>query len=132
MIAALLFLTPIVAAPAEPKPIAATIAAIRANPKRFDGQVVRLSGWVNRCQRLSCSIDERPAISHGGAGEHLSIEENQKFDDVIRPLLPTYVEFDARVNAACLTTQVCIDRGPELTIVQLRAVVSPEPPQIEN
>jgi hypothetical protein len=132
VISALLLLAQIVAASAEPKPIATTIAAIRANPKRFDGQVVRLSGWLNRCQRLSCSIDERSATSHGGAGEHLSIGSNQKFDDTIRPLLPTYVEFDARVNAACLTAEVCIDRGPELTIVQLRAVVSPEPPQIEN
>jgi hypothetical protein len=132
MIAAILLIAQIVTAPAEPKPIATTIIAIRANPKRFDGQVVRVSGWVNRCQPLSCQIDERSATSPGGAGGHLSIGQNQKFDDTMRSLVPTYVEFDARVNAACLTGQVCLDRAPELTVEQLRAVVSPEPPQIEN
>ena len=132
MIAAMLLTAQVVTAPAEPKPIATTIAAIRANPKKFDQQVVRLSGWVNRCERLSCSIDERSTTSAGGAGEHLSIASDDKFDSTLKPLLPTYVEFDARVNAACLTTQTCTDRAPELTVQQLRAVVSPEPPQIEN
>ena len=132
MIAAMLLTAQVVTAPAEPKPIATTIAAIRANPKKFDQQVVRLSGWVNRCERLSCSIDERSATSAGGAGEHLSIASDDKFDSTLKPLLPTHVEFDARVNAACLTTQTCTDRSPELTVQQLRSVVSPEPPAIEN
>jgi hypothetical protein len=132
MIAAMLLVAQIVTAPAEPKPIATTIAAIRANPKRFDGQVVRLSGWVNRCQPLSCAIDERAATAAKGPGEHLSIASDDKFDTTLKPLLPTYVEFDARVSAACLSTQVCTDRAADLTVQQLRAVVSPEPPQIEN
>ena len=67
----------------EPKPIATTIAAIRANPK--------------------------------------------KFDDVVRPLVPTYVEFDARVDAACIVTSC-----PALTVLSLRGIVSPEPPPFEN
>jgi hypothetical protein len=130
--AALLIAAQLVPAPAEPKPVATTIAAIRANPKKLDGQVVRLTGWVNSCQPLSCGIEERPSASAGGAGARLSIGENKKFDDVIRPLLPTYVEFDARLNAACLTTQNCTDRAPVLNVVSLRSVVSPEPPEIEN
>lgn len=132
MIVGLLMLAQITPAPAEPKPIATTIAAVRADPRKFDGQVVRLSGWVNRCERLSCSIDERSVTSPGGAGAHLSIASDDKFDSTLKPLLPTYVEFDARVSAACLTTQACTDRAPELTVQQLRGVVSPEPPQIEN
>jgi hypothetical protein len=132
MIVGLLMLAQITPAPAEPKPIATTIAAVRADPRKLDGQVVRLSGWVNRCERLSCSIDERSVTSPGGAGAHLSIASDDKFDSTLKPLLPTYVEFDARVSAACLTTQACTDRAPELTVQQLRGVVSPEPPQIEN
>ena len=131
MIAALLLLAQIVSAPAQPRPLETSIAAIRANPKKFDGELVRLHGWVNRCQALSCSIEERAANSAGGPGSNLSIAEDDKFESVIRPLLPTYVEFDARVNAACLIAQVCLDRSPELTIVTLRSVVSTEPP-IEN
>lgn len=138
MIAALLVLAQIVPVPAEPKAVATTIAAIRANPKKFDGQIVRLHGYVNRCQPLSCGIEERPANAAGGAGERLSIAGDKKFDQTILPLVPTYVEFDARVDATCLapsttnTVTVCADRVPELTVVSLRAIVSPEPPEIEK
>jgi hypothetical protein len=132
MIAALLMLAQIAPVPAEPKPVATTIAAIRANPKKFDGQVVRLHGYLNRCQPLSCSIDERAASALGGPGEHLSIAADQKFDDRLKPLIPSYVEFDARFDASCLATTTCSDRAPELTIVALRSVVSPEPPEIEK
>ena len=128
------FLAPVAIAstPPEVKPIATTIAAIRSNPKKFDGQVVRLTGWVNACQRLSCGIDERPASDPKGAGERLSLAGNPKFDQTIQPLLPTYVEFDARFQARCLTTAVCTDRAPVLTVVSLRSVVSTEPPSSEN
>jgi hypothetical protein len=132
MITALLMLAQLAPAIAEPKPAQTTISAIRANPKKFDGQVVRLQGYVNRCQRLDCSIAERPASAPGGPGEHLSIASDAKFDTTIAPFLPTYVEFDARFSAACLTRQICLDRTPELIIVSLRSVVSPEPPPIEN
>ena len=117
--------------PVDPVPVETTIAAIRANPKKFDGQVVRLHGYVNRCSALDCAITERLATTAGGLGQLLSIAPNPKFDATITPLLPTYVEFDARVNAACLI-QVCLDRAPVLTVVTLRGVVSPEPPPFEN
>jgi hypothetical protein len=131
MIAALILaqIAPVVA---EPKPIAVTIAAIRADPKRFDGRVVRLQGWVNRCQGRDCSIQERAINAPGGPGELLTIADDAKFDAIVGPLLPTFVEFDARLDATCITTMVCLGRSPTLTIVSLRAVVSPEPPMIEG
>ena len=132
MIALSLMLAQLAPVASEPKPVVTTIAAIRANPKKFDGQVVRLHGWVNQCKPLTCWIEERAAGAAGGAGAHLSIATNLKFDDTLRPLIPTYVEFDARVSAACLATQACLDRAPELTIVRLRGVVSTEPPPFEN
>jgi hypothetical protein len=138
MIAALFMLAQIVPVPADPKPVPATIAAIRANPKHFDGQIVRLHGYVNRCQRLSCGVEERLATAPGGAGERLSIAGDSRFDATITPLIPTYVEFDARVDATCLfsssgnTITVCTDRAPVLSIVRLRGVVSPEPPFFEK
>ncbi|HEX6975986.1 MAG TPA: hypothetical protein VF147_16380, partial [Vicinamibacterales bacterium] len=94
---------------------------------KFDGQVVRLHGYVSRCSPTDCVITEKA----GGVGETLSIAPNAKFDSTITPLLPTYVEFDARVDAACLI-QVCTGRAPVLTVVTLRGVVSPEPPPFEN
>jgi hypothetical protein len=132
MIASILLLAQLAPVAAPEKPIVATIAAIRADPRKFDGRLVRLNGWVNACQPSSCAIDEHAATAPGVAGERLSVGENKKFDDIIRPLLPTFVEFDARLNAACPTAAVCSDPGPVLTIVTLRGVVSPEPPPIEN
>jgi hypothetical protein len=131
VIAALLLLAQIAPVVAEPKPVATTIAAIKANPKKFDGQLVRLHGYVNRCNPLDCTLAERAATAAGGAGEILSIAANPKFDETLKPLIPTYVELDARVDAACLI-QVCTDRAPVLTVVTLRGVVSPEPPPFEN
>lgn len=131
MIAALLLLAQIAPVPAQPKPVATTIAAIRGNPKKFEGQVVRLTGYVNRCSPLDCAISERPAAAPGGIGQLLSIATDPKFDATIRPLVPTYVEFDARFDAECVVG-FCTDRAPVLTIVSLRSVVSPEPPEIEK
>jgi len=128
---ALLMLAQIAPAPAEPRPIETTIASIHANPKKFDGQLVRLHGYVNRCISSDCSIQERLAGGAAGPGDFLSIAPDSKFDATITPLLPTYVEFDARVDAACLIN-VCVGRPPVLTVVTLRGVVSPEPPPFEN
>src|SRR5881397_708137 len=103
MIAAvLLMLAPVELVPNEPKPVATTIAAIRANPRKFDGQVVRLKGYVNRCIFSDCSIQEHAIPSATGPGDSLSIAPDAKFDAVITLLLPTYVEFDARLDAQCL------------------------------
>jgi hypothetical protein len=131
MIAALLLLGQLVPVPAEPKPIETSIAAIHASPKKFDGAVVRLHGWVNSCDQSACTIDERATRSPAGRGQGLSIAPDKRFEDTIRPLLPTYVEFDARLDAACLVA-ACPNRPPVLTVVTLRGVVSPEPPSFEN
>lgn len=132
MIAVALALAQLAPVPVEPKPVVTTIAAIRANPRKFDGEVVRLHGFVNSCDAQSCLVYERPSNAPGGPGAPLSIAEDEKFDTTVRPLLPTYVEFDARFDAKCLTEAACPNRAPELTIVSLRAVVSPEPPPFEN
>jgi hypothetical protein len=131
MIGALLMFAQIVPVAAEPKPVETTIPAIRADPKKFDGRVVRLHGYVNRCSAAECAVTARPRMSPGGLGDVLSIAPNAKFEATIAPLVPTYVELDARVDAGCLVN-VCAGRAPVLTVVTLRAVVSPEPPQFEN
>lgn len=131
MIATLLFLAQLAPEPVETKPVSTTIAAIVAAPKKFDGQLVRLHGWLNSCQPSACTIDERSSSGPNGAGQHLSVAGDQKFYETLRPLIPTYVEFDARVTSACVTS-ACTDGAPALTVITLRGVVSPEPPPFEN
>jgi hypothetical protein len=129
--ALLLMLAPVELAPGEPKPVVTTIAAIRASPQKFDGQVVRLTGYVNACV-ATCSLDERAASAPGGAGAGLTFDPNKQFDDVVRPLLPTYVEFDARFSAGCDASQVCLDGLPHLDIVSVRGIVSTQPPPFQD
>jgi hypothetical protein len=131
MIAVLLMLAQIIPVPSEPKPIVTTVAAIRANPKKFDGQLVRVHGYVNSCQPR-CTLAERAANAPGGPGASLPIAPTNKFDQVVLPLVPTYVEFDARFSAGCDPASICLDGAPKLRVETLRSVVSPEPPEIEK
>lgn len=131
MIAELLLLTQITLAPPEPQPIATTIAAVRGDPKKFDGQIVRLHGWVDKCETATCNLDERAATASGGPGASLSVGTDPKFDQIVRPLLPTYVELDARVNSSCIVAS-CLGRGSALTVIQLRGVVDPAAPPPED
>jgi hypothetical protein len=131
VIAVLLILAQIVPAPAEPKPIVTTVAAINANPKKFDGQLVRVHGYVNSCQP-TCTLAERPANAPAGPGSSLPIAPTNNFDHVVLPLVPTYVEFDAYFRAGCDPASICLDGAPKLRVERLRAVVSPEPPAIEK
>jgi len=126
VIAALL-LAAVPVAPEAPKPIETTIAALRHDPKAFDGKIVRVHGWVNRCEESGCLIDERPANSPQGAGQSLTIGGKAKFDSVIPPLTPTYVEVDAQFDAHCLTGS-CRD----LDVVLLRGVVDANTPPPED
>jgi hypothetical protein len=120
-------------APQAPKPIETTIAAIRADPKRFDGQVVRLHGWVNACTPRGCLIEEHRENSAGAGGQWLSIAADPKFDATVKPLLPTWIELDARVDATCLRpSTVCADRSPDLTVILLRGVIDPTEPPPED
>jgi hypothetical protein len=130
VIAALLLFAILAPVPAQAKPVV-TIAAIHANPNKFDGQDVRLTGYVNGCDALDCAIVERPAAAGGGLGQLSPIASDPKFDATIGPLLPAYVEFDARFDAACIVG-FCTDRASVLTVVSLRSTVSPEPPEIEK
>lgn len=126
MIAALL-LAAVPIAPQAPKPIETTIAALRHDPKAFDGKIVRVHGWVNRCDATTCLIDERSATSPQGSGQSLSIGGNAKFDSTVRPLAPTYVEVDAQFDAQCLTASC-----PALDVVLLRGVVDATTPPPED
>lgn len=130
MIAALLLLA-IPIAPQQPKPIETTIAALRHDPKAFDGKIVRVHGWVNHCDPGGCLIDERAAGSPQGAGQSLSIAGNAKFGSTIRPLTPTYVEVDAQFDARCLIAS-CPDHAPELTVILLRGVIDATTPPSED
>jgi hypothetical protein len=110
---------------AEPSYQAAetTIAAVRAHPDRFAGKLIRLRGWINRCQSLSCSIDEKRFDKRDEQGQSLSIGADEIFDSLVRDKTPVHVVIDAAFNPICLKDEVCLDRAPELGII--RAALDP-------
>ena len=92
-----------------PKGTPATIEDVRRDPRRLDGQWVRLEGWMFRCSALDCVVSERPR----NQGFLLSFQGADTFDRWIQPLLPAHVVVVARLDAECLVN-VCIGRAPVL------------------
>ena len=95
--------------PNFPKGTPTTIEEVRRDPRRWDGKWVQLEGWVHRCNRLDCSVAERPR----NGGLTLGFESADSFDKWIGPLLPAQVIVVARVDAQCLVN-ICTDRAPHL------------------
>ncbi|MFL6735226.1 MAG: hypothetical protein ACJ8EY_11110, partial [Sphingomicrobium sp.] len=75
----------------------------------WNGQWVRVQGWVARCQPLDCALAEGP----NGNGLRLSFEAAESFDKWVQPMLPAHVEVTARIDSSCLLG-LCTDRAPVL------------------
>jgi hypothetical protein len=101
-----------------------TIEQVRADPRRWDGQWVRVQGYVHRCSRGDCVLSERP----GNQGMFLSFADAPTFDAWIAPQLPAKIEVTARIDSGCLIN-VCIGRAPVLQQVYVETMatnISPE------
>jgi hypothetical protein len=96
-----------------------TIEQVRADPRRWHGQWVRLQGFVHRCSRLDCALAEFPR----GGGMVLSFASQPSFDSWIAPQLPAKVEVTARIDAGCLV-DLCTDRAPVLQQVYVETMAA--------
>ena len=116
MIAALL----LAMAPANfPAATPLTIEQVRADPRRWHGQWVRLQGYVQRCNRLDCVLAEFPR----NGGMVLSFASAPTFDAWIAPQLPARIEVTARIDAGCLIN-FCTDRAPVLQQVYVETMAA--------
>ena len=107
-------------APANfPAAIPLTIEQVRADPRRWHGQWVRIHGYVHRCSALDCVIAEGPR----NQGMLLSFAAAPSFDAWITPQLPAEVEVTARIDAGCLLN-VCADRAPVLQQVYVETLAA--------
>ena len=102
-----------VAQPHIPPATPLTIEDVRRDPRRWDGQWIRIEGWINRCWSTDCTIAERVSESPGNQGMALSFETQRSFDQWVRPMLPLRARVTARIDATCLL-EVCLDRAPVL------------------
>ena len=96
-----------------------TIDQVLADPRRWDGQWVRLQGFVHRCSRRDCVLAEGPSSQ----GMMLSFADAPSFDAWIAPQLPAKVEVTARIDAGCLVN-FCTDRAPVLQQVYVETMAA--------
>ncbi len=102
-----------------------TVAEVWRQHGALDGQVIRVSGVVLKCERLSCSL--RSDLGPDSRG--LSLGSSDSFDRAIQSRLGQPVVIEARLNARCLHARadhksvehgspgiivVCSDRANEL------------------
>jgi len=116
VIAALLL---VLAPPNFPAATPLTIEQVRADPRRWDGQWVRIQGFVHRCNRVDCVLAEFPR----NGGMFLSFASAPTFDAWVAPQLPAKVEVTARIDAGCLIN-VCTDRAPVLQQVYVETMAA--------
>ena len=122
MIAALL----LAAAPANfPDAPPLTIEQVRADPRRWDGQWVRVVGYVHRCSAGDCVLSE----GLGNQGMMLSFAPQPGFDAWIAPQLPAKIEVTARIDAGCLVN-ICTGRAPVLQQVYVETMVANIPDEV--
>ena len=105
-----------------PKGTPTTIEEVRRDPRRWDGQWVQLEGWINRCYSTDCHLAERLAARPINQGMILSFEAQPSFDQWLKPMLPVRARVVARVDAACLADNICLDRAPHLRQMHVEAV----------
>ena len=116
MIAALLLA---IAPPNFPAATPLTIEQVRADPRRWDGQWVRVQGYVHRCSEGDCVLAEFPR----NGGLFLSFASAPTFDAWIGPQLPAKVEVTARIDAGCLVN-ICTGRAPVLQQVYVETMAA--------
>jgi len=100
---------------------------------KLDGQVIRVSGVVLRCQQLGCSLRENPSPS----ARTLGLGSSPEFDRAIQSRLGLPIVVEGRLKADCLHSRadrltgnhgrtdivICTDRAAELVnprLVSLR------------
>jgi hypothetical protein len=89
----------------------------------LDGQVIRVSGVVVKCQLLGCALRENPSAN----ARSLGLGSSDAFDRAIQSRLGLPVVVEGRLDATCLhgradrlagahgaTEYVCLDRSAEL------------------
>ena len=112
------------APPTFPAATPLTIEQVRADPRRWDGQWVRVVGYVHRCSAGDCVLSERL-----GNGMSLSFASAPSFDGWVAPQLPAKIEVTARIDAGCLIN-VCTGRAPVLQQVYVETMVANIPDEV--
>jgi hypothetical protein len=114
----ILALSACVAGPPE-RPL--SVRYVVENAGVLDGRDIVVSGWLQACQHLSCSLyDSAEEAGKDSPSYFLSIGRSPWFDSFARRSAPTRITLRARVDASCISDPatgvfaLCTDRPNSL------------------
>ncbi len=121
---ALVVMTVLLATGAAARLPGLTVGDVWKQHGSLDGQVVRVSGVVNKCAGFSCALRENPSPT----ARTLSLGSSDTFDRAIQSRLGRPVVVEGTLDARCLHARadrhsgdhdpskvyICTDRAPEL------------------
>ena len=101
-----------------------TVSEVWKDHVALHGQIIRVSGVLTRCERLSCSLRE----NIGPDARSLGLGSSDRFDDEIQSRLGMPLVIEGRFDATCLHAEadrafgehglkdgvVCLDRASML------------------
>jgi hypothetical protein len=120
--ALLIALSACVAGPTE-RPL--SVREVVANARALDGHVILVSGWIEECQRLYCSLYDSADEVGKERPYFLSIGPSRWFDSYVHQNAPVRVTLRARLNDRCIsdpatdTIAACADRANSLEPLSL-------------
>jgi hypothetical protein len=110
---------------AGPRERPLTVREVVENAQTLDGEVVVVSGWIERCHRISCGIFESADEVDRDFPYYLSIGSSRWFDAFAQRAGPTHVVLRARLRSRCISdpaTRIiaaCADRPGTLEPIAL-------------
>jgi hypothetical protein len=92
-----------------------TVSDVAGHLKDYDGQTIRITGWLKECRGIECVLRGRNHAT-------LSIAKGP-FDQQLNSQSPASFVLLAKVDAKCASGQIiCLDRIPELHVVKIERV----------
>jgi len=104
-----------VCAHAQAKPAALSVLEVSRRSEGLNGKVVRVTGIVRHCQRLSCAL-----LSPTNENHFLSIGRSDAFDRDVRRVLGHEIVIEATLDDRCVVDfdhniiPICGDRSNSL------------------
>jgi hypothetical protein len=103
-----------------------SVREVMENIELHDGREIVVTGWIDRCERLSCSLFDSKAEARKEWPRYwLSIGAKAWFDDFAGDRAPARITLRARFDARCVTDPredliaVCADRSNSLNPIAI-------------
>jgi hypothetical protein len=102
-----------------------TVNDVAGRLKAYDGQVIRIRGWLKECRGIECVLRGRDYAVLSIAAPPL--------DSFLNSNSPAEFVLLAKVDAKCESKEIiCLDRVPELHVVKVERISRHAPPPISE